>query len=171
MKISTHRVAGIAVALLFLSTMTPVRADERQLLPRDMPKTYVPECGACHTAYPPGMLPARSWQRLMDGLNQHYGTDASLDAATVHELGNWLQAHAGRYKRSSAAPPQDRITRTAWFLHEHRKIDAAVWTHDSVGSAAQCTACHAGADQGDYDDDGLRIPAGLDARLRRAWKD
>ena len=58
------------------------------------------------------MLPARSWQRIMSGLDQHFGTDASLDAATVAQLGQWLQTHAGTYKRVNEEPPQDRITRT-----------------------------------------------------------
>jgi hypothetical protein len=29
------------------------------------------------------MLPAASWQRLMGNLPRHFGTDASLDAATT----------------------------------------------------------------------------------------
>ena len=41
----------------------------------------------------------------------------------------------------------------------------------SVKSAANCAACHTRASQGQYDDDNLRVPPGLDARLRRAWTD
>ena len=26
---------------------------------------YVEECGSCHMAYPPGLLPALSWQKIM----------------------------------------------------------------------------------------------------------
>ena len=51
-------------------------------VPRTVPPAYVQECGSCHAAYPPGMLPARSWQRVMGGLDRHYGSDASLDAPT-----------------------------------------------------------------------------------------
>lgn len=40
----------------------------------------------------------------------------------------------------------------------------------SVKSAANCAACHTRASQGQYDDN-LRVPPGLDARLRRAWND
>ncbi|MDP3827378.1 MAG: cytochrome C, partial [Polaromonas sp.] len=47
----------------------------------------------------------------------------------------------------------------------------AVWKHASVKSAANCAACHTAADKGDYNDDNLRFPAGLDARYRRAWND
>jgi len=141
------------------------------MMPRNVPQAYTQECAACHTAYPPGMLPARSWQRIMSGLDKHYGTDASLDAATVSQLSQWLQTHAGTYKRVNEEPPQDRITRSAWFERKHRNIDAAVWKHASVKSAANCAACHTGASQGLFDDDNLRFPPGLDARLRRGWND
>jgi mono/diheme cytochrome c family protein len=107
----------------------------------------------------------------MGGLDKHYGTDASLDAATVQKLGSWLQQHAGTYKRVSEAPPQDRITRSAWFVRKHRKVDAATWKLVGVKSAANCAACHGGADKGLYNDDDLLIPAGLSAQQRWAWRD
>ena len=31
------------------------------------------ECGACHLAFPPQMLPARSWKKLMGDLANHFG--------------------------------------------------------------------------------------------------
>lgn len=74
-------------------------------------------------------------------------------------------------RRTGASPPQDRITRSAWFERKHRKVDAAVWKLPSVRSAANCAACHTKAERGDFDDDRLRMPAGLDARLRRSWND
>lgn len=156
---------------VFMIGMTTAQADSGPMMPRNVPQAYKQECAACHTAYPPGMLPARSWQRIMSGLDQHFGTDASLDAATVTQLGQWLQTHAGTYKRVNEEPPQDRITRSAWFERKHRGIDAAVWKHASVKSAANCAACHTGANQGQFDDDNLRFPPGLDARFRRGWND
>jgi mono/diheme cytochrome c family protein len=174
MKTLTHPRALLALfvtGLLGLAALTPAHADSGNLLPRNVPAAYTQECASCHTAYPPGMLPARSWQRVMSGLDKHYGTDASLDAATLQQISTWLQAHAGTYKRVREEPPQDRITRSAWFERKHRKVDPAVWSHASVKSAANCAACHTGADRGEYDDDNLRYPAGLDARYRRAWND
>ncbi|MFM7024796.1 MAG: diheme cytochrome c [Limnohabitans sp.] len=154
-----------------LATLGTALADGGRAMPRAVPPAYTAECASCHTAYPPGMLPARSWQRIMNGLEQHYGTDASLDAATVQQLSGWLQAHAGTYKRVAEEPPQDRITRSAWFVRKHDEVQPAVWTLPSVKSAANCAACHTGADQGDYDDDNLRMPAGLTLRQRWAWFD
>jgi len=161
----------LLVAGLGLAALSAAHADGGRGMPRDMPKAYTAECAACHTAYTPGLLPARSWQRIMSGLDQHYGTDASLDPATVRQLSTWLQANAGTYRRATQEPPQDRITRAAWFVRNHDGIAPAVWKHASVKSAANCSACHTGADKGQFDDDNIRFPAGLDARYRFGWSD
>ena len=133
-----------------------VAADQRSppvaLLPQ-----YQQECASCHVAYPPGMLPAASWRRVIDSLSRHYGTDASVDPATAKELASWLTANAATYKRVREQPPQDRITRSAWFERKHRELDAAVWQRTAVGSRANCMACHTRADRGDFDDDRVRI--------------
>lgn len=162
---------GWAWALLVLAAFNSAQADSGRLALPPAPAAYTQECGACHLAYPPGLLPARSWQRLMGGLDRHYGSDASLDAATLRQINDWLQAHAGTYKRVKEAPAEDRITRSAWFERKHRRIDASVWRLPSVKSAAQCAACHTGAEQGRFDDDDLRLPAGLPAPLGQPWRD
>jgi mono/diheme cytochrome c family protein len=141
----------LLATVLCLSSLGAAHAGDHRFLPSDTPAAYAQECASCHTAYPPSMLPARSWQRIMSGLGEHYGSDASLDEASARRIGAWLQAHAGTYKR--------------------RKVDAAAWRHASVKSAANCAACHVGADQGHFDDDDLRVPPGLEARYRRAWSD
>lgn len=128
------------------------------------------ECAACHLAYPPGLLPACTRQRLITGLDHHHGTDASLEAATVQQISSGLQANAGTCKRVSAEPPQDRITRSAWFERKHSGIDPAVWKLASVKRASSCAACHTTADRGVFDDD-LRYPAGMDAAMRRSLHD
>lgn len=160
-----------AVLGLCLAQWPLAHADSKNLQPRQMLKSYQQECAACHLAYPPGLLPARSWGRVMTGLDKHYGTDASLDEATVKQISQWLQANAGTYKRVSEEPPQDRITRSAWFERKHRKIEPAIWKHASVKTAANCAACHTQAEQGNFEDDNLRFPTGLDTRYRKAWQD
>lgn len=128
------------------------------LMPAQVLPLYKQECAACHTAYPPGMLPAASWQRIMTGLDRHYGSDASLEPAQVQQVSAWLQAHAGTYKRVREEPPEDRLTRSAWFARKHREVDAAVWKRASVKSPAQCSACHTQAEQGRFDERQVRIP-------------
>lgn len=151
-----HRNMGIAgwmACLMVASAWADGPAMPTPILP-----TYKQECAACHTPYPPGMLPAASWQRVMRGLEHHYGTDASLEPAQVQQIAAWLKANAGTYKRVREEPPEDRITRSAWFVREHREVEAAVWKRSSIKSAAQCSACHTQADVGRFDERQLRIP-------------
>ena len=160
-----------AIASMALTAVSTAQADNPRLHVPLLPK-YQQECAACHMAYPPGMLPAGSWARMTRTLDKHYGTDASLDDASVRDISKWLQANAGTYKRVKEEPPEDRITQTAWFVRKHRALDATVWRHVSVKSAANCAACHTRADKGEYDDDaGLKFPEGLPERYRRAWSD
>lgn len=143
-------------ALAFLSTAS--HADDHGRRVPLLPK-YQQECSACHVAYPPGLLPAASWQRLMGGLERHFGSDASLDAASVREISNWLQANAGSGRRGREAPPEDRITRSAWFVREHsEELSPDVWRRAAVGSPANCAACHTRAAEGSYREREIRIP-------------
>ena len=119
---------------------------------------YQQECASCHIAYPPGMLPAASWQRLMGGLSKHFGTDASLDPASQADIAAWLKSHAGTDRRTSEAPPQDRISKSSWFVGKHDEVSASTWKRASVGSPAHCVACHAGAAKGDFNEHAVRIP-------------
>ena len=148
---------SIAVGMLVVSAAA--RADSDGARAPLLPK-YNQECSSCHVAYPAGFLPAASWQRLMSGLSKHYGTDASLDDASAREISTWLKANAGTYKRVNEEPPQDRITKSAWFLRKHRdgEVPAGVWQRASVGSPSNCTACHANAAKGNFNEHDVRIP-------------
>jgi cytochrome c553 len=123
------------------------------LLPR-----YQTECAACHIAYPPELLPAASWQRLMTHLPNHFGTDASLDPVLMKELSHWLSANAATSRSAGESPAEDRITRSAWFTRQHDEVSAATWKRPSIKSASNCAACHKRADEGDFNEHNVRIP-------------
>lgn len=116
------------------------------------------ECGSCHIAYPPPLLPADGWKRVMSGLDKHFGTDASVDSAAAAEIGAYLEHYSGSRRRAQAAPDSLRITETAWFVHEHDEVPLASWKHPAVKSAANCAACHTTAEQGDFRKRNIRIP-------------
>lgn len=132
---------------------------------------YQEECGACHFAYQPGLLPARSWNRLMSNkeLSDHFGEDIVFDEQSiVNELTNYLISNAADtapYKRSrkimnslgrNEAPL--RVTDTAYIIRKHRDIPKRLVTQKEVGSIANCEACHKSADKGSFDDDNVKIP-------------
>lgn len=127
------------------------------------------ECGACHLAYPPALLPERSWRKIMSGLERHFGQDASLDAATAREISDFLVRHsadraagkrASKVMRSLGAGETPlRISETPWFVRKHDEVSPQVWKRSKVGSAASCAACHPGAERGDYSEHQVRIPS------------
>ncbi len=147
---------ALAAALL-LACAPRVQADEGGARVPVLP-LYQQECSACHVAYPARGLPAASWQRLMGNLPRHFGTDASLDAASLREISGWLQTHAATGQRASDQPADDRLTRTRWFVREHDEISPAVWRRASIGKASNCAACHTQAAQGRFSEHDVRIP-------------
>jgi mono/diheme cytochrome c family protein len=147
------------LAMLAATTAThQARADGQRAGSAPLLPAYRQECASCHIAYPPGMLPAASWQRLMQNLPRHFGTDASLEPATTQQLATWLAGNGGTFKRVREEPAQDRISRSDWFIRKHDEVSAATWKLPAVKSPANCTACHTQADQGDFNEHRVRIP-------------
>lgn len=117
-------------------------------------KSYQAECGSCHLAFPPRMLPAASWQRLMGSLDDHFGQNAEVDAATRTKLSAFLASAAGPARRDAPL----RITETSWWVHEHDEIAPSVYKRKAIVTPANCGACHTKADQGDFRERGVKIP-------------
>jgi len=137
-------------------------------MPRLAHTAWQKECASCHLAYSPALLPRASWRRVMGGLEQHFGENAILDPVTQADILRFLEAHAADSGTSrigdkvmqrmdtNAAPL--RITETRWFVKKHDEVPRATWTRKSVGSAANCAACHRQAEKGVFDEDTVRIP-------------
>lgn len=175
MRIHLTIVAALSTGIiLFLLREAPGDSDRRAsdrasaaLLASPEYKTYAEECGSCHLAYPPGLLPARSWRAIMDGLADHFGDNAELDAETTRALGAWLVAGAAEARthrksdkilRSLRGATPLRVSRTPYVLGKHDELDAEVFRRKSIASRANCGACHQGAERWDFDDDGVKIP-------------
>jgi hypothetical protein len=145
--------------LLFLAVLAmPVDA-AKMTLPSGAPKSYEAECASCHLAYPPGLLGQKNWQSIMSGLDKHFGTDASLDAKTQTEITQWLINNAATRAKYLAFAPENRITKTAWFIRKHDEVQVDVWKRAGIKSPANCSACHADAAKGDFEEDRVQIPA------------
>ncbi len=116
------------------------------------------ECGSCHIAYAPGLLPAESWRKLMSGLDKHFGDDAALTAAENKEITAFLVNNASNRWSAKTAPL--RITESAWFKakHNNREIAPETWKRPSVKSPANCQACHVDAAKADFNEDRIKIP-------------
>jgi hypothetical protein len=137
-------------------------------LPADMPASYPAECGSCHTAFPPQLLPASDWRKIMEVLNKHYGDNASLDEKPRRKIAAFLLRHADSGKvgaGGTAAGELPRLTQTPWFIRKHREVAAADWKHSKVKSPANCGACHTRAANGSYREREIVMPDG------RRWED
>jgi len=130
---------------------------------------YQDECGACHMAYPPGLLSSGSWQKMMSDLENHFGDNAELDAKTYKTINHYLQSNSAEksdYRRSkgfaSTAKSGDypiRITETAYFKREHNEVPARMVTgNKEVNSFSNCNACHRKAEQGSFREQDIIIP-------------
>jgi len=148
----------VATTALLVSTMA--QADERYDPIKD--KVVAEECGDCHMAFQPQMLPKKSWAKIMTGLSEHFGEDASVDAPTQKRIEKYLISNAadsgwrdGKFMRGLAkgAAPL-RITETPHWVREHNhEVPEGAWKDAKVKTKANCLACHRRANKGDYDDD------------------
>lgn len=132
-------------------------------------KATATECAACHLAYPAGLLPARSWARMMQGLDKHFGEDASLSAEETLAITRYLVDNAAdspraneRSRRIAAGIPAGdaplRFSETAYFRYLHDEVPAGVWKRAKIASRANCMACHTRADSGSFAEREIRIP-------------
>ncbi len=165
--VSLLTIAGLAVA-------TWVFADDDDYRGRRGPDVkpvdnalYQTECGSCHFAYQPGFLPARSWRKLMGGLEDHFGDNAELSAEDKQAIEGYLVANAAdnaserraqRFLRSIGDATPLRITEIRYFRHEHDEVPARVIKQEQIGSLSNCSACHTRANNGSYAERELRIP-------------
>ncbi|MBI3479233.1 MAG: diheme cytochrome c [Nitrosomonadales bacterium] len=134
-------------------------------------KKYQDECGACHFAYQPGLLPAKSWEALLnaEALRKHFGVNAELDddaLKVIHDYAVNNAADKSYYKRSrkiaqatEEGPAPLRITELRYISRKHHNIpEKMIKGNSGVKSLSFCDKCHTQADQGVYDEDTVAIP-------------
>lgn len=130
--------------VLVLLAMSAARGTERSIPPA-ADTAWRSECSGCHLAYPPGLLAAAEWRRLMADLDHHFGANASLDAGLRERIGAFLADHAAPDDGDHSAASL-RITETEWFVAKHRRKAARLWLGGRVASPAECPACHRSPD-------------------------
>lgn len=144
------------------------RRDKKKTVAAPENVTYRAECASCHMLYPPGLLPARSWQAMMGGLKDHFGENATVDAATAATLSQFLVENAADHSTSrrsqkiakslAASETPLRFSETNYFKRQHHEISSDVWQRKSVGGPANCVACHSRAEAGVLSDDEVKVP-------------
>jgi hypothetical protein len=134
-------------------------------------KQYQDECGECHFAYQPGLLPAKSWDKLLnaEAMRDHFGDNAEMDQDTLRAIHAYAVENAADkswYKRSRkiAAETSEgiaplRITELRYIKRKHQDIPEKMTKgNKGVKSLSYCDKCHTQADEGVYDNDTVSIP-------------
>jgi len=129
--------------------------------------TYENACGSCHFAYHPGLLPSRSWVKIIDEENAHPGGPLSLDEKEKAEVKNYLtqncaensqEKRAKKIMESVGSGTPVMISEISYIKHKHHEIDQEVFARKAIGSRGNCIACHKNAESGVYEDDDVVIP-------------
>ncbi len=170
-------VSGVAVAeeSLIEAIVTPLR--QKEVRPVDN-KQYKDECGSCHYAYPPGLLPSRSWEKLLNekALADHFGENAELDKDVLASIYDYVMANSAeksywkRARKIAVATENGeaplRITEVRYIKRKHHDIpEKMIKGNKDVKSLSQCDKCHTQANKGVFEADTVRIPNYPD------WKD
>ena len=129
--------------------------------------TYKEECGACHFAYQPELLPEASWMEILTNLDDHFGESIELDDDSRKAISDYLKSNSAEYSSAKRAVKimrslrnhvPMRITDTPYIREKHHEISPNVFKRESIGSLSNCSACHTTAENGIYEDDNVKIP-------------
>ena len=160
--------AAWAEESLVTAIVTPLR--QKEIVPVDN-KQYKDECGSCHFAYQPGLLPSKSWEKLLtaDALSKHFGDNAELDKDTLQVIHDYAVANAAdksyhKRSRKIAIATENveaplRITEVRYIKRKHHEIpEKMIKGNKDVKSLSYCDACHTQAAKGVFDADTVKIP-------------
>ncbi len=129
--------------------------------------TYIEECGGCHFAYLPEFLPSGSWNKIMAGLDDHFGEEIEIDTESINAISEYLISNSAekssakravKIVRSLRGRTPIRISEIPYILEKHDEVDPKIYNRESIGSLSNCSACHTTAEKGIYDDDNVVIP-------------
>jgi hypothetical protein len=129
------------------------------LVPTD--GAYLKECGTCHHAFSPELLPAASWRGVMQRLDDHFGDPARVDAATQRAITDYLIANAAdratngqsRAIMGSLRPGEAplRITQVPYIAGLHATVLDPLWNGTPrPKTLTECGVCHNDVKSGDF---------------------
>lgn len=122
-----------------IGTLDPVPA--RYQLGQEL---YLENCGSCHVALPPEVMPTETWRRLLQEPDQHYGQQLQpLIGPSVVLMWNYLQTYSRPFAEGEPIPY--RVSESRFFKALHPQVDLP----QSV-KPGSCVSCHPGVAQFDY---------------------
>lgn len=118
---------------------------------------YKKECGSCHIAYTPYLLPVNAWEKMMGDLENHFGDDASLDEEDRVQILSFLSKYSlehfdTKFKAKSKKEDIGKIAISKYIFYQkaHRKIPQEVFSSKEIKSKANCQNCHKDVENGTF---------------------
>ncbi len=123
------------------------------------------ECGDCHMVFPPGRLTMNGWKKIMTTLSDHFGEDATIDAASAKHIEKYMVSKAfdakgsvpskmkiKQWKKKGIVDPI-RITETpSWKSHHKTKKYKLMSKDVKYERGSNCIVCHKNAERGMYEE-------------------
>jgi len=112
-------------------------------------------------------LPSGSWEKVLAGLEDHFGEMLDLDPGARKIVTEYLKANAAEHSsakravkimRSLRNRTPLRITEIPYIREKHDEVSPKVLKRESIGSLSNCPACHTTAERGIYEDDYVATP-------------
>jgi len=135
--------------------------------------TFYKECGDCHKVYPPFLLPKKSWEKIMDDLDNHFGeeiTEANITKSTQNSIREFLYANSAEHSTREASVKilkslngrsPKAITKTPYWREVHKHIPRDVFKRKNIKDKSNCKACHEDFNEGVLDDMNILYPKNI----------
>ncbi len=131
---------------------------------------FYEKCGQCHKHYPAFMLPLASWEKMMDGLENHFGEKISENNISISEqksiraylIQNSAETSTHKLAFKTLKSLGDMrplsITKSSYWRHSHHQIKPSVFTQPSVKNKSNCFACHRYFENGIFENRFIHMP-------------
>jgi len=139
-------------ALLLLCCWTSF-ASAQEVTPRNT--VHINNCGSCHLPYSPGLLPVKSWQGIMAGLEDHFGKKVEVSEENAVHIIAYLERYAlqqgqqsvmGQLIKDMPNNPPLRITQLPAFTSLHEVVAERLEVEKlETGFLSPCANCHRAA--------------------------
>lgn len=129
---------GLTNSVKALATVDPITNSQK--LGQEL---YIENCGTCHIALPPAVLPTETWRQLLQD-TQHYGVELTR-LAEPHRLIIWNYLRTfSRVQRKEEEVPY-RVAQSRFFKALHPRVKFSIPV-----DIKNCVTCHPGATEYDF---------------------
>jgi len=141
--------------------------NQTETLPLVENKVYIDNCGTCHFVYQPGLLPYKSWEKIIDTPGGHAGGELSISSSVKNEIKKYILGNSaekstweksGKIADSITDSLPVRISEIPYIKRKHWGVRDKIFKREAIGSRGNCIACHRSAAKGVYDEDDVVIP-------------